>query len=201
MLTVTAFGSVYIARERNSAKANPDDLQHFAIKVERHKTLQGCANGAYADPPVGPLLEETENRSIRLIPTEALILLLLTTGDRFPTLDSVYTHGPFQATVMSACVDHAVDRVPPHARDYKSQFPAFTGRYLMAPDNKPLLDEMQACKVASQLLEGMVHMAEMNVWHRDLSVNNYIVDQNLNVSLFSSPLFPLWTYRPNADQP
>lgn len=157
--------------------------------MEKHRSLQGGVNRGYVEPLSGPMLEEAEHRSIRLVPSEALILLLLSTSNRFPTLDSVYTHGPFQATVMSACVDHAVDRESFQASGYKKRFPAFTGKYLMTPDHRPLLDEMEACKVASQLLEGMLHMAEINVWHNDLSVNNYVVNQNLNVSL--TPFQPL----------
>lgn len=53
----------------------------------------------------------------------------------------------------------------------------------MTRDDKPLLDEMSACKVASQLLEAIADMAQINLVHYDLSVLNFVVDQSLNVQL------------------
>jgi RIO-like serine/threonine protein kinase len=52
----------------------------------------------------------------------------------------------------------------------------------MTSRGKPLLDEMEACKVAGQILEGFLELADLNIWHNDFSVNNFVVDQELNVS-------------------
>lgn len=109
-------------------------------------------------------------------------MLLLTTSNRFPTLDSVYIHDRFQAIVMSPCVDYASDLRPVPEGGFRRQFSPFTGRYLMTSDGRPLLDEMQASKVASQILQGLVELADLNLWHNDLSINNFVVDQQLNVS-------------------
>lgn len=83
---------------------------------------------------------------------------------------------------MSPCVDYSPDRGPIGNDRVFRRFPAFTGRYLMTSDNRPLLNEQQARKVAIQLLEGLMHMAEIGLWHNDLSVNNFVVDERLNVS-------------------
>lgn len=171
---------MYLARERGYKGQDPKDLLHFAIKVEKHQTMLGAKESYAAEPTMVPAPFDTQ-RPIYM-PTEALVLLLLTESDRFPKIDSVYTHGRFQAIVMSPCVDYAPDREPIGDGRAIRRFPAFTGKYLMTPDNRPLLNEQQACKVATQLLEGVVHMAEIGLWHNDLSVNNFVVDQQLNVS-------------------
>lgn len=88
----------------------------------------------------------------------------------------------YQTIVMSPCVDFSPDRKPLKSNAYNRCFPGFTGRFLITQENEPLLNEMQACKVACQLLEAIAYMAEMNMYHGDISVNNYVVDQDLNVS-------------------
>ncbi|KAJ5256734.1 hypothetical protein N7478_012838 [Penicillium angulare] len=84
---------------------------------------------------------------------------------------------------MSPCVDSALDRRTIQSGDYASKFPAFSGRYLISPTHIPLLDEMAVCKIAAQLLEGIVDMAQIHLFHCDLSVNNFLVDPQLNVQL------------------
>lgn len=171
---------MYLARERGHKGQNPNDLLHYAVKVEKHHTMLGAKESYLVDPPMVPMPYDTQ--SPIHMPSEALVLLLLTESDRFPKIDSVYTHDRLQAIVMSPCVDYAPDRKPIGNGRLFRGFPAFTGKYLMTSDNRPLLNEQQACKVATQLLEGMVHMAEIGLWHNDLSVNNFVVDQRLNVS-------------------
>ncbi|KAJ5946935.1 hypothetical protein N7454_003774 [Penicillium verhagenii] len=119
----------------------------------------------------------------RYIPTEALYLLFLTCSDRFPKLDSVYIHDRYQTIVMSPCVDPASDRWTQQVTSHAPFFPAFTGKYLIPHNSRPMLDEMSACKVAGQLLQAIIDMAQINLVHYDLSVHNFVVDQNLNVQL------------------
>lgn len=177
---------MYLARERGDS-VDPDDLQHFAVKMERHTTMLGAKERHISQPLMAPILDHTQ--SLRYIPGEALVLLLLTNSDRFPKLNSVYTHDRFHAIVMSLCIDYASDRQPLQEGDFTRRFPGFTGRYLMTPDNKPLLNEVEVCKVAAQLLQGMVQMADMNLWHGDISVNNFVMDEQLNVSGFPNKNF------------
>ncbi|KZN88158.1 Fatty acyl-CoA synthetase and RNA processing-associated kinase [Penicillium chrysogenum] len=89
----------------------------------------------------------------RYMPEEALLLIYLDDSKRFPRLNSVYTH-------------------------------AFDGSYLMSTTTKePQLGETEGCKVASQLIQAMIELADMSVCHADMSVTNYLMDQNLNVQL------------------
>jgi hypothetical protein len=145
---------------------------HYAVKVEKHTTMLSAARIRQIVPPMVQV-EDT------YIPQEAFALLLLTFSDSFPKLDSVYLHDRYQTTVMSACFDYSPDREP---GSIFRRFPSFSGRYLMTQDNKPLLTEMEACKVAGQLLQAIVQLADMRLWHGDLSVNNFILDEKLNVS-------------------
>ncbi|KAJ5894264.1 hypothetical protein N7495_005955 [Penicillium taxi] len=176
------FAAVFLARDKTTSswQARPEDVNHYAVKVQRHETVLGAVTSGR---PTQPMIAIEEVSSTRYIPNEALILLLLTHSDRFPMLDSVYTHDRFHAIVMSPCIDPSPERNPGYPGSMRRVFPAFTGKYLMNKNKTPLLDEMQACKVAAQLLEGIVHMADMNLWHTDLSVNNFCVDQNLNVQI------------------
>ncbi|KAJ5397410.1 hypothetical protein N7509_005523 [Penicillium cosmopolitanum] len=84
---------------------------------------------------------------------------------------------------MSPCVDYAPDLHPLPGGGFRRVFKPFTGRYLMKSNGKPLLDEMEACKVGSQILEGFLELADLNLWHNDFSVNNFVVDQELNVTI------------------
>ncbi|KAJ5243012.1 uncharacterized protein N7469_001339 [Penicillium citrinum] len=155
------FGTVFVARERGQSS----DPKHYAIKVEDHTTMLSGFLHNYYSPPMVMVLEES--RDLR----------------RFPNLDSVYIHDRFQAIVMSPCVDWAADLRPiPGAEPYRL-FTPFTGKYLMTSDGRPLLDEMEASRVAFQILEGIVEMADLNLWHNDFSINNFIVDRHLNVTI------------------
>jgi hypothetical protein len=184
MLTkIIAFGSVFLTRERydnNNTNNDPENLKHYAVKVQQHQTLLGAENACYRGPPSGPVPDNRE--SLRYVPEEALIMLFLTDSDRFPTLDSVYTHDRYQAIVMSPCTDYNHERQPSPPGDYSRRFPAFTARYLLTKDHKPLLNASEGRKVATQLFQAMRQLADMNAWHNDISVNNILVDENLNVS-------------------
>lgn len=178
-----AFGVVYLARSAptEGVKVHPYDVKHYAIKVERHSTYDVVRRWY----PIAMVpIWDPDVELLTYIPTEALALFLLTHSERFPNLDSVYTHDRFQSIVMSASLDSSEDRRKNvRAEAELDFFPSFTGVYLLNGDGTPLLNEMQACKVASQLLQAIVHMAEFNLVHVDISVNNFIVDQNLDVQL------------------
>ncbi|KAF7718524.1 Uncharacterized protein PECH_003666 [Penicillium ucsense] len=175
------FGSVFLAREHNEEAADPNRLEHYAVKVTKHETLIGGLHDGLWEAPNGVVPDNRAPPSY--IPSEALVMFFLTHSDRFPKLDSVYTHDRFQAIVMSPCVDYSSDRQPVPSGDYDRQFPGFTARYMLTKDRKPLLSVSQACKVSAQLLEAMRHLADMNIWHNDFSVNNILVDKNLNAQM------------------
>lgn len=180
-----AFGSVFLARERDNNNNNPENLQHYAVKVQAHETLLGALQANHCDPPNGPVPDNQE--SLRYIPDEAMIMLFLSESDRFPTLDSVYTHDRFQAIVMSPCVDYNSERQPSPPGNFSRRFPGFTARYLLTKDHRPLLNADEGRKIATQLFQAMRQLADMNAWHNDISVNNILVDKNLNASL--TPIF------------
>jgi serine/threonine protein kinase len=133
------------------------------------------------------------------IPEEALILIYLNDSTRFPTVDSIYTHGLLWSMVMHPCTDPNTEGketinnfVFRHIREHETgrvyryvfpKFPAFSGVYLKGKRKQPVVSEMQGCKIAGQFLEGMIQLADMGVYHHDISVNNYLMDQNLNVQL------------------
>lgn len=181
-MVLIAFASVFLARERptSSSLAEQTECRDFAMKVEDHTTLRGSATKGHR-PEMAPFKDIQDYT--RYIPDEALVLLFCANSDRFPKLDAVYVHDQFHTISMSAIVDDTPDRNPVPSGDWKRMFPPFTGRYLMEKNHTPVLNEMQACKVASQLLQALFHLADMNIWHADLSVNNYVVDEQLNVSL------------------
>lgn len=105
----SAFGSVYLARERPNQDTNPEDLRHYAVKVEKHITLLGAKHAGFMELPMVPMPDNAESPTH--LPLKAMVLLL-TKSDRFPKFDSVYTHDCFQAIVMSPCIDYAPDREP-----------------------------------------------------------------------------------------
>lgn len=141
------------------------------------------------------------NGAKRYIPEEALLLIYLDDSKRFPRLNSVYTHGMLTAILMTPCVDPSYEAVsiideghfdrikskgdiPPRIRKRYPPFPAFDGSYLMPTTSKePQLGEIEGCKVASQLIQAMIELADMKVCHADMALTNYLMDQNLNVQL------------------
>lgn len=179
---ILAFGSVFLARERdeNNNQNDPENLRQFAVKVQQHHTLLGAENEGHRGPPNGPVPDNRQ--SLRYVPEEALIMLFLTDSDRFPTLDAVYTHDRYQAIIMSPCIDYNTERQPSQPNDYSRRFPAFTAKYLLTKDRRPLLNASEGCKIATQLFQAIRQLADMNAWHNDISVNNILVDENLDVS-------------------
>jgi len=153
--------------------------------------------GEKTDPEMVPFQEPTGQE--HYIPEEALILIYLIDSDRFPTVHSIYTHGLLWSIVMHPCIDpspESIDYVNPHDfqridrhgerpvyRYVFPKFPAFSGVYLQGINKQPVLGEMQGCKVAALFLDGMVQLADMGIYHADISVNNYLMDQDLNVQL------------------
>ncbi|KAL1863400.1 hypothetical protein Plec18167_000494 [Paecilomyces lecythidis] len=120
---------------------------------------------------------------IRYVPTEPMMMRFVTGSRRFPTIESVYTHGLYQTTVMSvAAVDYDPARETRTAYDDEEDFPAFFGARLIE-GKKPLLREIEVCKVAWQMLQAMMYLSDMNMSHDDLSHHNYVVDAYLNAQI------------------
>lgn len=118
---------------------------------------------------------------LRYIPTEAMLMRFVTGSGRFPVIDSVYTHEYYQVTVMSAAgIDYDHSRETRTANDDEEYFPSFCGAQLIET-KKPLLNEIQACKIAWQMLQAMMYLMDMNMSHDDLSHHNYVVDEYLDV--------------------
>lgn len=170
-----AYGSVDVAREPD---LNSALYKYYAVKVEAHRTMRNRAHNRALNPTMTAIKDN--DGEYRYIPYEALLLLLTSGNDRFPTLDSVYTEDELHSILMGACVDHDILQIEPDELE-KGRVIAFTGQFL-SYEKEPILNELEACKVASQLLEGCVYLRDMNLSHGDLSRLNYVVDKNLNVS-------------------
>ncbi|OQE07273.1 hypothetical protein PENVUL_c014G04738 [Penicillium vulpinum] len=190
------FGVAFIAREKGAAGTSLEDLEQYAIKSQAHTTQLMDAIKYYI-PTMAPFSEPSGKE--RYIPEEAILLIYLDDSKNFPRLDSVYTHGMLTAILMTPCVDPSYEAVSiideahfnrvkskgaiPRIRRRYPLFPAFDGSYLMSTTKEPQLGEIEGCKVASQFLQAMVELADMKVCHGDISVTNYLMDQNLNVQL------------------
>ncbi|QQK40423.1 Tyrosine-protein kinase, active site [Penicillium digitatum] len=192
------FGATFIAREKGVAGASLDDLEQYAIKSQVH-TTQWMDRVSRTNAQMAPFCEPGGEK--RYMPEEALLLIYLDESKRFPRLNSVYTHGMLTAILMTPCVDPSYEAisiideghfdrikfkgpVPPRIRKRYPPFPAFDGSYLMSAATKePQLGETEGSKVASQLLQAMIELADMKVCHADISVTNFLMDQNLNVQL------------------
>ncbi|KAJ5841670.1 hypothetical protein N7534_011500 [Penicillium rubens] len=192
------YGATFIARERGAAGASLEDLEQYAIKSQVHTTQwMDSVSGVHSQ--MVPFCETSGET--RYMPEEALLLIYLDDSKRFPRLNSVYTHGMLTAILMTPCVDPSYEAIsiinedhfnrikssgtiPPRIRKRYPPFPAFDGSYLMSTTTKePQLGETEGCKVASQLIQAMIELADMSVCHADMSVTNYLMDQNLNVQL------------------
>lgn len=115
------------------------------------------------------------------MPEEAVVMLFLGKSDRFPKIDSVYTHKAFSTIVMSSALDgdsRMNDEIP---SQYDTRYRPYCG-HSMIRQKKTLLNEVQACKIASQLLEAMVYLRDMGMCHDDLSHYNYLISEKLDVS-------------------
>jgi serine/threonine protein kinase len=175
----SAFGTVFAARDKkNEPNAKP---LHYAVKVTEHESL------AFTErKPIMGLHRHKKDPRDRYVPVEALIMFFLSGSNRFPHIDTVYTHGTFQAIVMSASIDYSSDRSTKTENDiFDSKFLAYNGANLIH-NKEPRLSELEVCKVASQLLEAMVYLMDMNLSHHDLSHHNYVLEKDLDVSSFAS---------------
>ncbi|KAK2839322.1 hypothetical protein FQN49_006254 [Arthroderma sp. PD_2] len=198
------FGQVYAAREINpppsSIDTNSDSSsssedpptgtdalgtntpRQFAIKMELQCPMS-LAMG-YQRAPTS-LYREVSTGSERFIPVEAIVLQLLTKCDRFPKIDSVYVHREFASIVMSAdsVDDNPLRETLPQLKTAPTHlFPGYNGEQLMYW-KRTKINEIQACKIASHLLEAIVYLMDMKTIHGDLSHRNYLLDKSLNTQL------------------
>ncbi|KAK2767048.1 hypothetical protein FQN54_006366 [Arachnomyces sp. PD_36] len=190
-----SYGVIFAARERYPPDGRK--AKHYAMKVERHVPVckdnlsMLSTNCRYKE-----LADTASNAPLRYLPREAVLLRLLSGSDRFPKVHSAYVHDQFQVIVMSA---DSLD--PDPIRDslgsimsYPTQlkFPGYPGTNLMQRRRKGTkLKEIEVCKVASQLLEALMYLMDMNIIHDDLSHRNYLVDSELNTQLIDLGLVKL----------
>lgn len=66
--------------------------------------------------------------------------------------------------------------------DGAPRVPGFNGTGLIQ-DKKPRLGEEQVRKVISHILEALMFLNDRTFAHQDMSHRNYLVDENLNVSM------------------
>lgn len=88
---------------------------------------------------------------------------------------------------MSASVDyHRMRDMLPSTNLHTQRLRAYPANQLLR-QKQALLSEVGASKVASHLLEGLTYLLDMNMVHGDLSINNLLLDKDLNVSVPFSP--------------
>ncbi|RAK95238.1 Protein kinase domain-containing protein [Aspergillus ibericus CBS 121593] len=193
IIGIGTFGVVFLAHKRGyPVPHGPISNQLYAIKVEPLFTINTCVNplldGSARSPHVAPLYD-AQLETLRYLPIEALVLLLVDGCDKFPSLDSVYSHQFFSATVMEAQVDQEAQNRPYHENasvwDWlrpENRFHAFNGAKLLNR-KKTSLAEIQACKVSSHLFEATAYLQDMRLCNTDISHNNYLVDEQLNAKM------------------
>ncbi|PKX97640.1 Protein kinase domain-containing protein [Aspergillus novofumigatus IBT 16806] len=167
------FGTVFLAH-----KNTPHGQANFAIKVNDHNTIAAMGDGSH----VAEMMFFEEGGKVRYIPCEAMIMLLLTRSPRFPTLHSVYTEKDKVAIVMSACIDYDTLQLSKGMKE-TDQVWAIEGGHLRTREKEPRLNELQACKVSTQLLEAIAYLRDMSITYDDMSYRNYLVDENLDTQL------------------
>ncbi|RHZ66485.1 Protein kinase domain-containing protein [Aspergillus thermomutatus] len=168
------FGTVFLAH-----KHTPNGQANFAIKVQEHNTI---ATMEFVGQTENEMMFFEEGGNVRYIPREAMIMLLLTRSPRFPTLHSVYTEKDKIAIVMSACMDYDTLQLSEAMNEWDNAW-AVEGFHLRTPTKKPRLNELEACKVSTQLLEAFAYLRDMNLTYDDLSYRNYLVGENLDTEL------------------
>lgn len=179
-----SYGEVFLARQPVGQQDSDGRTryQFYAVKVEPHWDM--ACQFYIREKPTMTVLDESTGQ--RYIPHEALLLMLGSNNDRFPKLDSVYVDDKVHSIVMEACMDPDLLRVEPKEIEgdelQDRRVVSFTGMYL-THKKKPLLNEEEVCKVASQILEGFAYLRHMNVSYGDLSKANYIIDESLNTKL------------------
>ncbi|PYH40191.1 Protein kinase domain-containing protein [Aspergillus saccharolyticus JOP 1030-1] len=210
ILGAGAYGVVFLAHKKGMENElyaiKMQNLVTIFTTMEQHNrpdVVGPCGN----NPQVAPLLHEdlpdlsgsqieiTDLTGFYYVPVEAYILLLANECDRFPTLDSVYSHEDSQAIVMSAHVDKevaAMDWDPDATYDQwesgKEKIRACTAKELIQW-KKTYLKEHMVCKIASHLLEAVAYLRDMGISHDDIKHDNYIIDENLNTTLIDIGLY------------
>lgn len=168
----------------------PKPPRQFAIKMELQcpLSIHGFARAQTCE------YREVYTGEQRFLPVEAVVLELLTECERFPKIDSVYIHKEFASIVMSA---NSLDDNPLRETLLlepgtipTQHFPGYNGEQLTHL-KQTRVTEIQACKIASNILEALVYLMDMKMLHGDLSHRNYLVDKNLNVCLISLAYPPL----------
>jgi hypothetical protein len=174
-----AFGIVYAARDLQNIRG--DGKRHYAVKLTSHTTLL-CTFLKGHTPEMGKWCDGPDNQ-IHYIPEEAIWMLFLRNSDRFPAIDSVYTHGEVQAIVMSAVVDYNPERenISMMAMKRLGEYSAVTGRELVKGKATDL-NEKEVQKIASQIVEAWVYLMDMNLAHHDFGLQNFAVSEKLDVS-------------------
>ncbi|KAJ5120337.1 uncharacterized protein N7515_009725 [Penicillium bovifimosum] len=197
MIGEGTFGVIFLAREKGAPGASLEGLEQFAIKAQFHETMWKNLEERWEHTEIVTFREP--NGEVRYVPEEALILMYLHDSERFPRVDSVYTHGILTAILMTPCVDPShesvshidenhfnqivTDEDPSYIYKRYPSFPVFSGDKLMSDTKQPLVNELQGNKIAAQFLQGIFELADMKIWHEDLSIFNYLIDQFLNVQL------------------
>lgn len=162
-------------------KNTPHGQANFAIKINEHNTIAAMDDGSH----VAEMMFFEEGGKVRYIPCEAMIMLLLTRSPRFPILHSVYTEKDKVAIVMSACIDYDTLQLS-NGMQETDQVWAIEGGHLRTRGKEPRLNELQAGKVSTQLLEAIAYLRDMNITYDDVSYRNYLVGENLEVSKFQN---------------
>lgn len=122
---------------------------------------------------------------------------LLRDSEYTSKLDSVYLHKDLVAIVMKphgVVYTEAMDTAPALRRDFSfadprtPYYPGFSGGHLIH-HKQTKLTEKQVCKVMSHLLGALMALLDLNMCHWDLSLNNFLVDDKLDVCPLMSSLF------------
>lgn len=174
-----AFGVVHAARDKRDTHGH--GKRHYAVKLTTHHTLLSAAR-KHGNSEMGKWIDGP-NEQIHYIPGEAIWMLFLRNSERFPAIDSVYTHGQIQAIVMSAAIDYNPDREvrPSLMRPKQSEYPATTGKDLVE-GKQTHLSERDVQKIASQIVEAFVYLLDMDLGHDDFGLQNFAVSEKLDVS-------------------
>ena len=168
---------MYAVRERKPV--DPDNVQHFAVKVQA-ASGQELRGTELIDAPIDG--EE------KVIHREALALYLLRHIEGVIDVHEAYQHGPFTYIVQEFFgVDTKECDNWPEATDPGVQWiPSIRGtpgeRVVTSVPKRTALNALQANKVTSGLIEALRSVEENWMTHLDVSHRNYLVDQHLNVS-------------------
>ncbi|KAI9837325.1 MAG: hypothetical protein M1819_000399 [Sarea resinae] len=163
------FGCVFAGRSKPRNPGEP--IKHYAIKIQGH------------DP--GDFVRIGNQKALTMH-QEACKLFCIKACDRVSKIHASFRHGPYTIIVMdqfSVDFNPAMNTEPTLLRlEDAPRHPGFSGINLTRK-KRPMLDEIQCCKVASQMLEALLFLEDRSLTHQDLSQRNYLVDEDLNVQL------------------